>query len=67
MSDLFSDAAKQRVSTVAPLALRVRPTSLDEFVGQEHVLGEGSALRLAIAQDRVRSMIVSSSSTSRSP
>jgi putative ATPase len=58
VSDLFSDAAKQRVSTVAPLALRVRPTSLDEFVGQEHVLGEGSALRLAIAQDRVRSMIL---------
>ena len=58
MSDLFSDAAKQRVSTVAPLALRVRPASLDEFVGQEHVLGEGSALRLAIAQDRVGSMIL---------
>jgi putative ATPase len=58
VSDLFSDAAKQRVSTVAPLALRVRPTSLDEFVGQDHVLGEGSALRLAIAQDRVGSMIL---------
>jgi putative ATPase len=58
VSDLFSDAAKQRVSTVAPLALRVRPASLDEFVGQEHVLGEGSALRLAIAQDRVGSMIL---------
>jgi putative ATPase len=58
VSDLFSDAARQRVSTVAPLALRVRPTSLDEFVGQEHVLGEGSALRLAIAQDRVGSMIL---------
>jgi putative ATPase len=58
VSDLFSDAARQRVSTVAPLALRVRPTSLDEFVGQEHVLGEGSALRLAIADDRVGSMIL---------
>src|SRR4051812_14884120 len=58
VSDLFSDAARQRVSTVAPLALRVRPTRLDEFVGQEHVLGEGSALRLAIAEDRVGSMIL---------
>src|SRR5436189_6305277 len=58
VSDLFSDAARERTSIVAPLALRVRPTSLDEFVGQEHVLGEGSALRLAIAQDRVRSMIL---------
>src|SRR3954464_9835555 len=58
VSDLFSDAARERTSVVAPLALRVRPTSLDEFVGQEHVLGEGSALRLAIEQDRVGSMIL---------
>ncbi|MFL6069051.1 MAG: replication-associated recombination protein A [Gaiellaceae bacterium] len=58
MSDLFSDAARERTSIVAPLALRVRPTSLDEFVGQQHVLGEGSALRLAIEQDRVGSMIL---------
>ena len=57
MSDLFSDAARQRAPSVAPLALRVRPLSLDEFVGQQHVLGEGSALRLAIAEDRVRSSI----------
>src|SRR5438876_5453298 len=58
MSDLFSDAARQRAPSVAPLALRVRPASLDEFVGQQHVLGEGSALRLAIEQDRVGSMIL---------
>ena len=58
MSDLFSDAARERTSTVAPLALRVRPASLDEFVGQQHVLGEGSALRLAIEQDRVGSLIL---------
>jgi putative ATPase len=57
MSDLFSDAAKQRLPEVAPLALRMRPESLDEFVGQQHMLGEGSALRLAIEQDRVRSAI----------
>src|SRR5437870_5528859 len=57
MSDLFSDAAEQRLPDVAPLALRMRPESLDEFVGQEHVLGEGSALRLAIEEDRVRSAI----------
>jgi len=58
MADLFSDAARQRAPSVAPLALRVRPTTLDEFVGQQHVLGEGSAVRLAIAQDRVGSMIL---------
>jgi putative ATPase len=57
MSDLFSDAAKQRLPEVAPLALRMRPQSLDEFVGQRQVLGEGSALRTAIEEDRVRSAI----------
>jgi putative ATPase len=57
MSDLFSDAAKQRLSDIAPLALRMRPQSLDEFVGQEHMLAEGSALRLAIEEDRVGSAI----------
>ena len=57
MSDLFSDAAAQRADAIAPLAQRLRPRTLDEFVGQAHVLGEGSALRLAIAEDRVRSSI----------
>jgi putative ATPase len=58
MSDLFSDAAAARLSDVAPLAIRLRPSTLDEFVGQEQVLGEGSALRLAIAEDRLGSMIL---------
>jgi putative ATPase len=58
MSDLFADAARERMHEVAPLALRLRPRSLDEFVGQEQVLGEGSALRLAIAEDRVGSAIL---------
>ncbi len=57
MSDLFSDAAEQRLPEVAPLALRMRPRTLDDFVGQRHVLGEGSALRLAIEEDRVASAI----------
>jgi len=57
MSDLFSDAAEQRLPEVAPLALRMRPQTLEEFVGQEHMLGEGSALRVAIEQDRVGSAI----------
>ena len=57
MSDLFSDAAKERLPEVAPLALRMRPESLEDFVGQEQVLGEGSALRVAIEDDRVRSAI----------
>jgi putative ATPase len=57
MGDLFSDAADSRAGDVAPLAQRLRPTSLDEFVGQEHVLGEGSALRRSIEEDRVHSSI----------
>src|SRR6202163_2957331 len=57
MGDLFSDAASQRAGEIAPLAQRLRPRSLEEFGGQAHVLGETSALRLAIAEDRVRSSI----------
>jgi putative ATPase len=58
MGDLFSDAAHERLPDTAPLALRMRPQRLDDFVGQEQVLGQGSALRLAIAEDRVSSSIL---------
>ena len=57
MSDLFSDAARERADLNAPLATRLRPRTLDEFVGQTHVLAEGSLLRRAIAEDRMRSAI----------
>jgi putative ATPase len=57
VADLFADAAAERARDSAPLAMRLRPTSLDEFVGQEHVLGEGSALRHAIEEDRIGSAI----------
>src|SRR3954449_3798584 len=58
VGDLFSDAADRHASEVAPLAQRLRPTALGEFVGQAHVLGEGSALRRAIEEDRVHSSIL---------
>ena len=58
MSDLFADAAAKRLASLAPLAYRLRPRTLEEFVGQEQVLGPGSALRRAIAEDRVASMIL---------
>ncbi len=58
MADLFSDAAEQRLPELAPLAQRLRPATLADFVGQRHVLGERSALRLAIEQDRVASTIL---------
>jgi putative ATPase len=57
VADLFADAAAERARDSAPLAMRLRPASLDEFVGQEHVLGVGSALRRAIEDDRVGSAI----------
>ena len=58
MGDLFSDAARERLPETAPLALRIRPRTLDGLVGQQHVLGEGSALRRAIEQDRMGSAIL---------
>jgi putative ATPase len=58
VGDLFSEAAGRRLDASAPLAQRLRPRSLDDFVGQEHVVGPGRALRLAIEQDRVPSLIL---------
>ncbi len=42
---------------VPPLAFRLRPTSLDQFAGQEHIVGEGKPLRTAIEGDRLSSVI----------
>ena len=63
MSSLFDadDVQPRRSSADAlarPLAARLRPRSLDELVGQEHLLAEGSALRGAIEQGRPHSMIL---------
>ena len=55
--DLFSDSADAQLESVAPLAQRLRPHTLDEFVGQADIVGPDSALRRAIAADRVPSMI----------
>jgi putative ATPase len=58
VADLFSEAARERQAENAPLAVRLRPSALDGLVGQQHVLGSGSALRLAIEEDRPPSMIL---------
>ncbi len=58
MADLFDDAANRRLARLAPLAQRLRPAELDRFVGQEDVIGPGSALRLAIEADRVPSLLL---------
>ena len=55
--DLFAYNREQRLKTEAPLAARLRPRTLDEFVGQEHILGKGKLLYRAIQADRLRSLI----------
>lgn len=48
---LFSD------QTAEPLAARMRPRSLDQFIGQDHIIGEGRLLRRAIQADQLSSLI----------
>lgn len=58
MTDLFDHAMQERMQREAPLAARMRPRTLDEFVGQEHIVGEGKLLRRAIEADRLFSSIL---------
>jgi putative ATPase len=58
VGSLFDEAAGRRLEQIAPLAQRLRPAGLDGFVGQEQVVGEGRALRLAIEADRVPSFVL---------
>ena len=53
MDTLFTEMENERKSEVAPLAVRMRPRSLDELVGQDEAVGLGSWLRNAIEQDRL--------------
>jgi putative ATPase len=57
MPDLFASDPPASGPTAAPLAERMRPTSLDEYVGQEHLLAKGRLLRRAIEADRLGSAI----------
>ncbi|HTN77077.1 MAG TPA: replication-associated recombination protein A [Pirellulaceae bacterium] len=54
---LFEQAEKQNLKRAQPLAARMRPVSLDEFVGQQHFLGEGKLLRRLLKADRLGSVI----------
>jgi putative ATPase len=58
VADLFSDAADDVLAREAPLAARMRPRTLDEFVGQEHAVGPDTALRAAIERDELSSLIL---------
>ena len=56
--DLFEFSAQSDSSRTTPLAARMRPRTLDEFVGQDHILGKGKLLRRAIESDRLFSSIL---------
>ncbi|PKQ37098.1 MAG: AAA family ATPase [Actinobacteria bacterium HGW-Actinobacteria-1] len=58
MEDLFSDAADRSLERSAPLAARMRPRTLDEFVGQQEAVGPGTVLRSAIELDALSSVIL---------
>ncbi len=58
MNDLFDHAMAERMKKEAPLAARMRPRTLDEYVGQEHIVGPGKLLRRAIEADRLFSSII---------
>ncbi len=56
--DLFDHQARERIQKEAPLAARMRPRTLDEFVGQEHIIGHGKVLRKAIESNQLPSIIL---------
>src|SRR5262249_32869750 len=55
--DLFREQQKQALARVQPLAVRMRSRTLEEFLGQEHFLGEGKLLRRLLLADRLSSAI----------
>lgn len=56
--DLFEHSRQEQIRREAPLAARMRPCTLNEFVGQEHIVGEGRLLRRAIEADRLFSSLI---------
>ncbi len=57
MVDLFDIASEQRAKQSVPLAARMRPRIIDEFVGQEQIIGKGRLLRRAIEADKLSSLL----------
>ncbi|MCC6094946.1 MAG: AAA family ATPase, partial [Eubacterium sp.] len=55
--DLFEYMKEKDMETESPLASRMRPTTLEEVVGQEHIIGKGKLLYRAIKADKLRSVI----------
>jgi len=57
VSDLFSNVGEEHVAGARPLADRMRPRGLDEYFGQQHILGPGKLLRRAVEADRFSALI----------
>ena len=58
MTDLFDLAMQESISRNSPLAARMRPNNLSDYIGQTHIIGEGKLLRRAIQSDRLFSSII---------
>ncbi|MGD2143983.1 MAG: AAA family ATPase [Anaerolineae bacterium] len=58
MEDLFEHNRREQIRRQAPLAARMRPRTIEELLGQEHIVGEGRLLRRAIEADRLFSSLI---------
>jgi len=58
MTDLFDLAMQENITQNSPLAARMRPNNLSEYIGQTYIIGEGKLLRRAIQSDRLFSSII---------
>ena len=56
--DLFENYEKSKMNNSAPLADRIRPEKLEDFLGQEKIVGPGKPLREAIEEDKLQSIIL---------
>ncbi|RJQ33134.1 MAG: replication-associated recombination protein A [Actinobacteria bacterium] len=57
MDDLFEASYIDKLEKIKPLATRLRPRNLSGFIGQEHLIGQGTALRKAIEDDNLLSVV----------
>ena len=56
--DLFEISRSAQLKSKSPLAERLKPIKMEEFIGQEHILGKGKLLRRAVEADRIQSIIL---------
>ena len=56
--NLFDQNQKKQIKKQVPLADRIRPETLEDFIGQEHIIGEGKILRKMIEEDKLISLML---------